>query len=291
MPQDVTSREIGKGGFASVKLGQHRGSLVAIKTTVGKKSSSARVAARHEAKLLASLKHRHVVHFIAFAERDTISTLTMEYCSGGDLDAFIHSRRGMEQHIAAQLIAALHYCHFGFSHTYIIHGDVKPANVLLTDSGQVKLADFGLARVVPLGSLESAKFGGTPGYTAPEVLRYRPHGRPSDCWSLGCTLYELFTSRPLYWERADSTVVSALRLVRDLVYEAALAALLAVQRTMVASLVTTPLHLRASTPSLLSVSEVIELLAPWDSGTAQKTQMADWSPMHRTLSNCKSVTV
>ncbi|CAO1639530.1 unnamed protein product [Sympodiomycopsis kandeliae] len=136
MPQDVTSREIGKGGFASVKLGQHRGSLVAIKTTVGKESSSARVAARHEAKLLASLKHRHVVHFIAFAERDTISTLTMEYCTGGDLHAFIHLRstssrshgRGMEQHIAAQLIAALHYCHFGFARRYIIHGDIKPAN-------------------------------------------------------------------------------------------------------------------------------------------------------------------
>ncbi|PWN24322.1 kinase-like protein [Jaminaea rosea] len=125
----------------------------------------------------------------------------MEYCAAGDLHNFIHSVQDEHKRssdlcrMAAELVCAVHHCHYGMGPHYLLHGDIKPSNVLIAADGTVKLADFGLSRLKSGGHLERWNFVGTPGYTAPEILRRFPYGPASDVWSLGCTLYELFTSR------------------------------------------------------------------------------------------------
>ncbi|MCP9951021.1 serine/threonine-protein kinase [Actinomadura madurae] len=87
-----------------------------------------------------------------------------------------------------------------------VHGDVKPANLLLSDDGVLKLTDFGIARPLHVPATEEAagKVVGTTGYLAPEVALGQPPGKASDLYTLGCVLYELCTGQPPF--TADTCV-------------------------------------------------------------------------------------
>lgn len=87
-----------------------------------------------------------------------------------------------------------------------VHGDVKPANLLLSDDGVLKLTDFGIARPLHVPATEEAagKVVGTTGYLAPEVALGQPPGKASDLYELGCVLYELCTGQPPF--TADTCV-------------------------------------------------------------------------------------
>ncbi|KAK3875803.1 hypothetical protein Pcinc_019337 [Petrolisthes cinctipes] len=118
----------------------------------------------------------------------------MEYCSGGDLATRIQDQKTKgvpfeEKQVhgwVLRLCLALKYIHG----RKILHRDVKPHNIFLTDSGTIKLGDFGLVRVLNEDSLMASTSLGTPAYMSPEVLQGVPYDAKADMWSLGCCLYE-----------------------------------------------------------------------------------------------------
>lgn len=127
--------------------------------------------------------------------------LVMEYCAGGDLLVFIRARRRQAEtdgrlyqcpEQAEDFVAQLF---LGLEHMYLkgglLHGNIKPGHVLMTAGGNVKLADFRLARLV--SDTDSDYAPGSPGYAAPEVLRRQRRGASADLYSLGVLAWVLFT--------------------------------------------------------------------------------------------------
>lgn len=152
-----------------------------------------------EIRLLKILKHRNIVKYHGYVNTGTTLNIILEYCSGGSLRKLYKLRgRGLdEQEIikyTREILSGLVYLH----EQGVIHRDVKAANVLLTNSGTVKLADFGVS------SLENHKsslvVGGSPYWMAPEVILLQGSSTLSDIWSLGATVVELFTTQPPYHE-------------------------------------------------------------------------------------------
>ncbi|PWN18375.1 kinase-like protein [Microstroma glucosiphilum] len=219
--------QVGQGGFATVYRGRLGGRKVAIKRTFGGQASPGRRCAAKEFAFLQSLRHKNVIEFVAAAESVIFTDLILEFCVNGSLQGLIHGPRGgrvrsrfpaerlNRQAAAAQLISAIHYCHYGFDGYQIIHCDIKPDNVLITSGGILKLCDFGLAKKAYCGKCETRSYDGTPGYRAPEILCCRPYGPAVDLWSLGCTLYELFTGKYLFHEVLLSATSSEIGLLRD----------------------------------------------------------------------------
>jgi serine/threonine protein kinase len=126
----------------------------------------------------------------------------MELVKGGDLfDCIVEKERYTQveaRRTMRRLLAAVYYLH---EHRNIVHRDLKPENVLCSSPTHVKLADFGLAKIVKTDGLKT--FCGTPAYFAPEVLQRRStvagqgrYGKPADIWSLGVILYILLTGKP-----------------------------------------------------------------------------------------------
>lgn len=118
----------------------------------------------------------------------------MEYVSGGELHDIIEQQGGLEEtvvvHLFRQIIAALLHCH----RLKIHHRDLKVENILLDrTTAQIKLADFGMAALQPIGQFLSTPCG-SPQYAAPEVFASRPYdGGQADVWSCGVILYVMFT--------------------------------------------------------------------------------------------------
>jgi hypothetical protein len=157
---------------------------------------------RREVKAAARLAHPNIVTAYDADEAAGTHFLVMEYVAGTTLDREVARRGPLPVREACELArqAAL-----GLQHAHergMVHRDVKPHNLLLTPGGQVKILDFGLARVVEEGgagalTLPSGTLLGTPDYVAPEQAR--DPGRAdirADIYSLGCTLYHLLTGRP-----------------------------------------------------------------------------------------------
>jgi serine/threonine-protein kinase len=152
---------------------------------------------RHEARSAASLSHPHIVPVLAWGEtRDATCYIVMEYLPGGTLKRRITSEGALPARTAAavalQIAKALRAAH---EHG-IIHRDIKPHNILITDSGHVKVADFGIARAAETATIsDHGDILGTAHYISPEQAMGEPVGPASDLYSLGVVLYEMLTGR------------------------------------------------------------------------------------------------
>ncbi|KRZ57453.1 Serine/threonine-protein kinase SULU [Trichinella nativa] len=151
-----------------------------------------------EVKFLKNLRHENIVEFKACFLKDHTCWLVMEYCVGSASDILeVHKKPLREQEISAicqQVLHGLRYLHS----LGRIHRDVKAGNILLTDSGVVKLADFGSASLV----CPAQSFVGTPYWMAPEVILAMDEGRyndRADVWSLGITCIELAEKKPPFF--------------------------------------------------------------------------------------------
>nr|XP_018669499.1 serine/threonine-protein kinase Nek2 isoform X1 [Ciona intestinalis] len=158
-----------------------------------------------EVNLLRELKHRFIVryHDRIIDRSKSRLYLIMEYCAGGDLASLItkcrRERNFLEEDfilkIFCQLLLALQACHGqrrrNGNQGKVLHRDLKPANVFLDENKDVKLGDFGLARVLNHDTSFAKTFVGTPYYMSPEQMNKMQYNDKSDIWSLGCLIYEL----------------------------------------------------------------------------------------------------
>jgi eukaryotic-like serine/threonine-protein kinase len=201
-------RPLGRGGMAQVRLGLDvsTGHAVAVKHLTGELASIDHVRRlfASEMKVTASLDHPAVVRVLDSGEAEDLATgvstpyLVMEFVPGQSLSTL--TQRGEPVPIdralvlTRRLLDALVYCH-GLG---LVHGDIKPANVMVMPSGHIKLMDFGLARHAGDLPEETAvvPFFLTIKYASPEQVQQTCSDARSDLYSVGCVLYELLTGRP-----------------------------------------------------------------------------------------------
>jgi eukaryotic-like serine/threonine-protein kinase len=152
-----------------------------------------------EAKSLAQMSHLHIVNIFDYGEHQSSPYLVMEYLPGGTLKGQTGKPCAFQE--AARLLSpvgrALEYAH----QRNVIHRDVKPANILLTEDGQPKLSDFGIAKILEMkDATQLTRTGvgvGTPEYMAPEQWTGKPVPQ-TDIYALGVVFYELVTGRKPY---------------------------------------------------------------------------------------------
>ena len=149
-----------------------------------------------EARMAAALDHPNVVTLFDFFEDDGVPYIAMEYVAGGSLRSLVGTLE------LPQVLGVLEGTLAGLAHAErhgIAHRDLKPENVLLTRRGNVKIADFGIARAYNALSQRltiTGKAMGTPVYMAPEQAMDRAIGPPTDLYALGVIVYELLCGRP-----------------------------------------------------------------------------------------------
>nr|XP_015816990.2 serine/threonine-protein kinase TAO1 [Nothobranchius furzeri] len=192
-------REIGHGSFGAVYFARdlRTNEVVAIKKMSynGKQSNEKWQDIIKEVKFLQRIRHPNSIEYKGCYLREHTAWLVMEYCLGSASDLLeVHKKPLQELEIAAITHGALQGLAYLHSHN-MIHRDVKAGNILLTEPGQVKLADFGSASIAsPANS-----FVGTPYWMAPEVILAMDEGQYDgkvDVWSLGITCIELAERKP-----------------------------------------------------------------------------------------------
>ena len=198
---------LGKGAFGAVYKGLAAGTgdfvavkRVALESTGMTEKRKAELA--KEVALLRGLRHKNIVRFL-HSQVDTESgmmQLVMEYCGGGSLAQVVRRFGVLPETLMAiyldQVLAGLAYLHS----EGVIHRDIKGGNILLTKDGLVKLADFGIATRLSDPSTSTRSIVGTPYWMAPEIIETKPPTTAADIWSLGCTVIELVSGRPPFYE-------------------------------------------------------------------------------------------
>ena len=214
--------EIGRGAMGvvyrayDVTLERH----VALKTMqLGDHSKAGENAARflREARSAGGLRHPNIVTIYELGEDRGTPFIAMELMEGVDLERVLESRRELaldrRLEIVAQVCDGLHFAHAAG----IVHRDVKPANVFLTDDGQVKILDFGIAKLAASDATKTGTIIGTVDYMSPEQIRADKQldGR-SDQFSAGVILYQLlFGAKPFEGEHLAATMYRIVHLPAD----------------------------------------------------------------------------
>ena len=209
---------VGEGGMAKVFRGQDvvLGRTVAVKVLAPEYARDGRFVERfrREAQSAAALSHPNVVSVFDTGSDGPVHYIVMEFLEGRTLrevlaaDGRLHPDRAAE--IAESMCRALATAH----HHGLVHRDVKPGNVMLTPSGEVKVMDFGIARVTTGEALtQTATVLGTASYFSPEQAKGEGVDPRSDVYSAGCVLYEMLTGRPPF--TGDSPVSIAYKHVRE----------------------------------------------------------------------------
>ncbi|KAM6165632.1 serine/threonine-protein kinase TAO3 [Erethizon dorsatum] len=195
----IDLHEIGHGSFGAVYFATnaHTNEVVAVKkmSYSGKQSHEKWHDILKEVKFLRQLKHPNTIEYKGCYLKEHTAWLVMEYCLGSASDLLeVHKKPLQEVEISAITHGALQGLAYLHSHA-LIHRDIKAGNILLSEPGQVKLADFGSASMAsPANS-----FVGTPYWMAPEVILAMDEGQYDgkvDIWSLGITCIELAERKP-----------------------------------------------------------------------------------------------
>lgn len=216
----VKGKMVGSGSFGSVHLAMNKstGGLFVVKSA---ESQAALDSLENEAEILENLCSPHIVKCIG---RETLKGLNgvrkhnlfIEYMAGGSLADITDKFEGvlderMVRLYTREILKGLVYLH----NNGVVHCDLKCKNVLLSSSGNIKLADFGCAKRLNgskanSSSMESSKsICGTPLWMAPEVLRKEGVDYAADIWSLGCTVIEMATGKPPKWGDQNLNAMSA----------------------------------------------------------------------------------
>lgn len=205
----VIEKQMGKGGMAELFLASDsalkRKVVIKIMSPPFSENEGFKKQFLREARIQANLDNPHIVQILRIFEHRDNYCLVMPHVKGTDLSRvikkamFIRETQGvkgalsMERavHILLQALEGI-----GFAHKYmIIHGDIKPSNILLNETGRVKVADFGLAFLSSQREYkkEAVLQGGTPSYMSPEQILNQEVDFRSDIYSLGVTFFHMLT--------------------------------------------------------------------------------------------------
>jgi hypothetical protein len=191
--------QIGAGASGAVWKAHRRGPVtrvVALKRLRAGGGAADLARIRREATVLTELDHPHIVRVLEVVEDGDGVALAMQFAPGGSLEDLLAERGrlapGQVVAVAAPIAEALASAH----RRGVLHGDVKPANVLFTSDGEPLLSDFGVART--LGHLTSDQIAGTAEYLAPELLDGAQPDPSADIYSLGILCYRALVGRPPY---------------------------------------------------------------------------------------------
>ena len=195
------TRLLGQGGFAEVYLGEHvlLGTTIAIKVLHTQVASEDMAQFQQEARILASLKHPHIVRILDFGIEERTPYLMMDYAPNETLRT--RHPKGTVLPIPTvveyvkQIAQALQYAH----EQKIVHRDIKPENMLISERNEILLSDFGIALVAQSSRYQSTQdMAGTMAYSAPEQIQGKPR-LASDQYALGIVVYEwLSGDRPFH---------------------------------------------------------------------------------------------
>jgi len=197
-------RKVGEGSFGAAILVQHRNDsdkekAIVKMIDVSRASRQEKDDALKESQVLSQLKHPYIVRYRENFLEDGWLCIVMDYCEGGDLSDKIKKTRQQgksfpeEQIIRwfTQSILALKYIH----DLHILHRDLKSGNFFLSKSGNCKMGDFGISKVLESTAACAQTQIGTPYYLSPEICQGRPYAWGSDVWAMGCILFELCAKR------------------------------------------------------------------------------------------------
>ena len=202
---------IGQGSFGSVFLALHAvtGELMAVKqvdvpskasSDVDKRKEAMVAALRREIDLLRTLNHPHIVQYLGSNSQDDKFNIFLEYVPGGSVAAMLNNygklKEPLIRNFVRQILDGLSYLHS----KDIIHRDIKGANVLVDNRGNIKISDFGISKRVEVSNLGNptkhnnrTSLQGSVFWMAPEVVKQTSYTRKADIWSLGCLIVEMFT--------------------------------------------------------------------------------------------------
>lgn len=205
---------IGQGSFGSVFLALHAvtGELMAVKqvevpsnsnSTLDKKKENMVAALKREIDLLRDLQHDNIVQYLGSNSDAEHFNIFLEYVPGGSVAAMLNSYGSLQEplirNFVRQILAGLSYLHG----RDIIHRDIKGANVLVDNKGNIKISDFGISKRVEAsallapqkngGHMHRPSLQGSVFWMAPEVVKQTSYTRKADIWSLGCLIVEMFT--------------------------------------------------------------------------------------------------
>ncbi len=148
---------------------------------------------RREAQAAGRLSHPNIVGVYDYGENATDAWIVMELVEGGSLKNRLDKQERFTipdiVRVMGEVCAGLHYSH----QRGVVHRDIKPGNIMLTTDGQVKIADFGIARLENSSMTQVGTLIGTPSYMAPEQFRGEPVDLRADIWAAGVMLYQLLT--------------------------------------------------------------------------------------------------
>lgn len=208
-------KELGKGAMGVVYLGKDPkiNREVAIKTlrfedefdAADQKSMKERFF--REAESAGRLVHPNIVTIYDAGEDGDISYIAMELLNGNDLKEYISKARLLPVNdtldIIAKVAEALDYAHV----QNVVHRDIKPANIMRLKTGEIKVTDFGIARITSQSKTATGTVMGTPSYMAPEQLAGKKVDGRADLFSLGVTMYELLTGEKPFTGESVATLM------------------------------------------------------------------------------------
>ncbi|XP_041644167.1 serine/threonine-protein kinase ULK1a [Cheilinus undulatus] len=197
---------IGHGAFAVVFKGRHKEKRdweVAVKCINKKNLAKSQSLLGKEIKILKELKHENIVRLLDYQEIGGCVYLVMEYCNGGDLAEYLHSKGTLSEDTIRVFLQQIAQAMKVLQSKGILHRDLKPQNILLCHpEGRrsspintcIKIADFGFARHLQTNTM-AATLCGSPMYMAPEVIMSQTYDAKADLWSIGTIVYQCLTGK------------------------------------------------------------------------------------------------